>query len=280
MLSVVTITYKDARGLAATIDSLRGVDPSTFEHVVVDSSPEANTEVLAALPAGWPLRHVVVPPRGIYAALNEGIRSASGDVLWFLNGGDRLVSPAALAEALAELEATPALDVLVNGVWPTRDGVRLEQAVIPGGFRPGADTPLADAVVGRCGLTHQGMLYRKRVFDRVGPYAETYRIVGDYEHHWRLVLAGVSGRLSARVLAEFDMSGASNARFPLWRREMNALNAWLKPRVPAEVYARHRNLDRRWRVLHGLKLASARFPGVQRVIAPIWRRVSSRLTTG
>lgn len=276
MLSVITITYRDAPGLAATLDSLRGLTGLPFEHLVIDSSPDENASVLGALPASWPLRHVVTAPRGIYAALNEGVRQAKGDVLWFLNGGDRLLSPEALIEAYEELQASPTLDVLVNGVWPARHGVRLPSSVVPGGFHRSATT-LQDALIGRCGLTHQGMLYRRRAFDAAGPYSEAYRIVGDYEHHWRMAIAGLNGRLSNRILAEFDMSGASNARYRVWTREMDALNRWLKPQLDPAVYAEHRRLDRRWRLIHGMGLLGARLPRVRKLLGPAWRTVSTRV---
>src|SRR5919108_5613652 len=104
-LSVVTITYRDPAGLASTSESLlpllRADNSWTWEHVVVDSSPEENRAVLEGLPPDWPLLHVVTPARGIYPAMNEGIQCASGRYLWFLNGRDRLHDADALERLLA-----------------------------------------------------------------------------------------------------------------------------------------------------------------------------------
>lgn len=276
MLSIVTVTYNDPSGLARTVDSLRGLEVTEWQHVIVDSSPEANAAVLASLPPTWPLVHVCTPPRGIYAAMNEGIRASGGDVIWFLNGGDGLYSEEALSSALGLLSSGDGVDLVLNGVWPTLNGERLEECVLPGGHGRRVDD-IRDALIGVNGWPHQGMLYRRDVFDRVGMYSEDYRIMADYEHHWRCMLGGIRGVSTELVIADYDNDGFSERNYLIWRREMSRLNVWLIPRLPPSLLLSHLRVDLGYSTVRTIRVAGRSVPLVRDVLRPIWRRIVPHL---
>jgi len=267
MLSIVTITYKDAAGLRSTIASLRVLAGRTdFEHVVVDGSPELNREVLESLPTAWPLRHVTLPPRGIYPALNDGWRAARGEFVWFLNGGDVLADLRSLDAMLSELRGDSSIDALCGGVWPARDGVRLAF-----GRRP--EQSFRESIVGFNQVPHQGVFYRRRVFEQVGPLPEEFRILGDYLHFWMLSLAGRDLRLSAEFPAEVDLGGISSNANVLWLREMWRIQRWLRTRIDARTYARHLSRFVRFSAQMAAVNAGEKLPRLKRFVGPIYKRV-------
>ena len=191
VLSVVTITYNDPAGLAETLDSLvpllgAGV---AWEHVIVDGSPASTAPALADLPAEWPLVHVVALPRGIYAAMNAGVRRARGRYVWFLNGKDRLHSAPALLRLLGALAADPRLQLMAGVVERVRHG-RPEYR-----WPPGHD--LYARNVGASGVSQQALLYRRDCFQQIGLFDESYRLSGDYEHLLRCWLGGITAATSA-----------------------------------------------------------------------------------
>jgi glycosyltransferase involved in cell wall biosynthesis len=271
MLSVITITYADPIGLASTVDSLRTLARGDWEHIVVDSSPEGNRDVISGLPIDWPLVHVVAPPRGIYAAMNSGIAAAHGDVLWFLNGGDRLADAESLKRARELLDQDPGVDILACGVWLTRRGKRLA------GPR-GVCVPESDFTKGK--NPHQGMLYRKRVFDVVGLYDDTYRIFGDYAHHWRCVLGGVRSKTSDLMIADFDIDGINATGHAIWKLEMARFNTWLKPRISPDRYREHLQLMRWWSARRIVGQVGSRVPRLRALLRPAWRFVLTRAREG
>lgn len=205
VLSVITITYKDPEGLAQTIESLQTLRAGAqrWQHVIVDSSPEVNAEVLAPLrSSGWPLEHVVTKPEGVYAAQNEGLKHARGETLWFLNGGDRLKSLAALSRLLDEFSADPALALACARAELCRNGQYL--------YDQTPKEPFILNLLGSNRLCHQSVLYRKSVFDRTGPFSTGYRLAADYEHHLRCYALGLKIKVFNAELVTYDMGGRSS----------------------------------------------------------------------
>ena len=208
-LSIVTITYRNPAGLQKTLNSLIPLLECelVWECLVVDSAPELSGPVLERLDGRLPVRHVTQPPLGIYAALNLGVRSARGELLWFLNSGDCLLDLRALLDMIRDFELTPGLELLCGGVELGRDGQVVER------WPPGKS--FYRSMLGSQGACHQGMLYAASVFERVGPYSEAYLIAGDYDHLVRCLARGIEVRMTDRCLALYDLSGISQQRIRL-----------------------------------------------------------------
>lgn len=207
-LSVITVTYNDPEGLQATCDSLLMLQETLkgvgweWEHLIVDSSPERNARILDELKAReWPLRYFSQEPRGIYAAMNLGISEATGDWFYLLNSGDRLLDSSALARILARLDGEPEVDLAIAGVERWRNGRLLYPVPPPKSFQRG--------LLGFNQICHQGMIYRKDSFHRMGDFRTDLKLASDYEHHLRYYLARAKVLLLPEVLAAFDSSGAS-----------------------------------------------------------------------
>lgn len=96
-LTVITVVKNDIDGFRRTLDSLRAQDLTDVEFIVVDSSQDQEAIPRALAAAGFPARVVWVSPEGIFPAMNEGLRFASGIYVQFLNAGDELADPDVIA---------------------------------------------------------------------------------------------------------------------------------------------------------------------------------------
>jgi glycosyltransferase involved in cell wall biosynthesis len=230
LISIVTATYRDPTGLRRTADSLRKLTSArfTWEHVIVDSSPDENVKVLDSLGSEWPLVHVVEPPRGIYAALNSGVTRAHGKYLWFLNGGDCLTSPDCLERILERLEHQPAVDLLACSVERVREG-RYQFCATP------HDSFVLSILGGSTCLIHQGVIYRRAAFDRAGPFDLRYRVAADHHHYWRCYIEHLGLATTRLRLATFDVSGTSEVEFHAGFRELRQAHRELAPRLPPTI---------------------------------------------
>lgn len=202
-LSIVTVTFRDPAGLAKTLESLQWLKKAqlSWEHVIVDGSPELNSELISKL-TDWPLKYLTQDPQGIYPAMNEGIRVSSGIVLHFLNGGDCLVNSDSYLKLLNEIKENQETDLIWAGAALYRNDVYL-YSKFP---KPHA---LAN-LIGFNHVCHQAILYRKGVFDRVGLFATHWKYASDYEHHYRCWLTKLKIKIVPICIADFDMSGGSS----------------------------------------------------------------------
>jgi glycosyltransferase involved in cell wall biosynthesis len=91
-LSVITVNLNNADGLRKTIESVVNQTYTNFEYIIIDGgSTDGSLEVIKEYVdriAYW----ISEPDRGIYNAMNKGIRNANGDFVCFLNSGDEYYS--------------------------------------------------------------------------------------------------------------------------------------------------------------------------------------------
>ena len=97
-LTVVTIAYNSEQDIGRTIESVlaqkQGDVPCALEYLIIDGASSDNTVAVAEsyIPAmesaGIDYRISSEPDRGIYDAMNKGIRRATGDIIGILNSGD------------------------------------------------------------------------------------------------------------------------------------------------------------------------------------------------
>lgn len=92
LISIITITYNAAPVIRPTLESLNAQTFRDFEHLVIDGASKDDTVSIVSemCPDSIILSE---PDRGLYDAMNKGLRTAKGKYLLFLNAGDALHSP-------------------------------------------------------------------------------------------------------------------------------------------------------------------------------------------
>lgn len=109
LISIITITYNAAPHIKPTLSSIREQSFRNFEHLVIDGASTDNTLKLVSEMSP----HSIVksePDKGLYDAMNKGLRQARGRFVLFLNAGDAFHAPDTLAkyaEAILESGFTP-----------------------------------------------------------------------------------------------------------------------------------------------------------------------------
>ena len=97
LISIVTITFNAAGELAPTMRSMHEQTFQDFEHLIIDGASSDNTLEIARSMGGKSLRILSEPDKGLYDAMNKGLKMARGKYVLFLNAGDAFHSPAVLA---------------------------------------------------------------------------------------------------------------------------------------------------------------------------------------
>ena len=102
-ISIITVTYNAEATVERTMESVAQQRYADIEHIVIDGASKDRTVELVKRYA--PAVVVSEPDRGLYDAMNKGMRCATGDFLCFLNAGDRLHSRDAIAHLVEAVEA-------------------------------------------------------------------------------------------------------------------------------------------------------------------------------
>lgn len=87
-ISVITVTYNAASCIDRTLKSMANQSFQDFEHIIIDgASDDATLEIINSKKLS---QTVIVsePDKGLYDAMNKGLRLAKGNYVIFLNAGD------------------------------------------------------------------------------------------------------------------------------------------------------------------------------------------------
>lgn len=97
-VSIITITFNPGELLNRTARSILDQSCTDFEYLLVDGNSSDGT--LSEIPQlvasfkkkGIPMRWISEPDKGIYDAMNKGLKLAEGDFVWFVNAGDTIAN--------------------------------------------------------------------------------------------------------------------------------------------------------------------------------------------
>jgi glycosyltransferase involved in cell wall biosynthesis len=193
-LGVVVPTLNCASFLADTLASIRRA-PIVSQIVVADScSTDGSLDIAAA--AGVDILRDA--PKGLYAAVNAGIRRLSTPWVTYLNGDDVFQS-LGITRLFAERTN---YDVLYGPVdFITQDGAFLH---CWHSARPSDVLPLFRSGVSP--VLQQGTLFRRSLFEALGGFSERWRFVSDADFWWRAAEAGARfHRITHPPVASFRM---------------------------------------------------------------------------
>lgn len=101
--SIITVVFNAENLLAGTIESVFRQSYPHVEYIVVDGASKDNSlKIIQEYAAKMPhLRWISEPDKGLYDAMNKGLRLATGDFVQFLNAGDWLYAPDTLEKMAA-----------------------------------------------------------------------------------------------------------------------------------------------------------------------------------
>lgn len=198
-VSIVTTTYNDRENLEKIIRQVRSQDYENLEYIIVDGgSADGTLEVIreAQKDFGQRLKWISQPDKGIYDALNKGLKMSSGEILGCCF--DEFAGPDVVAKMvdIMEREGTDG----VHGDLDYVDGDRVVrrwrqgQGKLVFGWMPG----------------HPTLYLRRSVYENFGYYRTDYRISADYEFMIRILKDG-KVRLSylPEVLIRMSHGGTS-----------------------------------------------------------------------
>lgn len=103
-VSIITATYNSAATLRDTLESLNSQTYQDIEYIIVDG--QSRDATLALIPTVTERVATIIsePDKGIYDALNKGIKAATGDIIGFLHSDDLLAYPQVIEDVVNQFK--------------------------------------------------------------------------------------------------------------------------------------------------------------------------------
>ena len=171
--SVITVTYNAEAVLEDTIQSVISQTYRHVEYIIVDgASTDGSTEIIRQY-EGKVARIISEPDRGMYEAINKGIRAATGDIVGLMHSDDFFFDNHVVSDIVKRFEKTDADFVYGDGLFvDCNDTNRVVRNWIGGSYHRWKV---------KCGWLplHPTCYIRKDVMLREGLYDESYKIAAD-----------------------------------------------------------------------------------------------------
>ena len=200
-LSIITINYNNKKGLSETISSVLCQQSLNFEWIVVDGNSTDGSRELIKKHSEWMSYWVSEPDKGIYNAMNKGIKAATGDYVMFLNSGDTLYDEYTVENVLPLLKDKDIYVGRINSI-----GRNNESEEEQGDFSP-------NGILRKLTFTwipHQASFFKKSFFDIYGLYREDMKIVSDWwAYYYSLVIGKATIESLPFHVANYDTYGVS-----------------------------------------------------------------------
>ncbi len=204
--SIITISFNSEAFIADALRSVAAQDFPDFEHIIIDGGSADGTLDVVERNGHPRLRIFSEPDKGIYDAMNKGLKHASGEYVGFVNSDDFLASKNALSLVAGAAARTGADCVFADTLFTHGSGARYWTRLYsarrfrPWWLRLGIMPP------------HPSMFVRRKLLLRLGGFDTTFRIAGDFDLIARAILAaGASWTSLPVVTTRFRTGGVSTA---------------------------------------------------------------------
>jgi len=212
-VSIITVCYNSAATIRDTIESVLAQDYADIEYIIVDGASKDNTLSIVNEYRDLIATVISEPDKGIYDAMNKGIKAATGDVVGILNSDDFFSSASSITK-------------LVKGFDEKTDAVYADLVYVKQHEPEKFSRLYSSAYFARWKIRlgfmipHPTFYARRELFNRLGYYKLNYRVSADFELMARFFKAGINTRRVDTVVVSMREGGVSSAGLK-WRIHQN-----------------------------------------------------------
>lgn len=180
-VSIITVVFNNVHTIRQAIESVLSQDYLDLEYIVVDgASSDGTVEIVQEYRDK--LICISEKDRGLYDAMNKGIRLATGDIVGVLNGDDFFYDKGIISEIVKNFNSSNLDAIIGDVIFVDKDNTsrtirrysskRWRPSKLAWGFMP----------------PHPSFFVRRTYFEKYGYYKTDYKIAADYELMIRMFL--------------------------------------------------------------------------------------------
>lgn len=199
LISIITISRNNAVGIEKTIQSVINQTYKNIEYIIIDGNSTDNTVNVINKYEKCISYWISEPDTGIYNAMNKGIRHSKGDYVVFINSGDELFEPQTVQKIVSQSDC---FDIVYSNL-------KMINEKKP--FIKDSPEKLTFQYFYLNALPHPATLIKRTLFNSIGYYDETLKIVSDWK--WFMIAIckmNVSYKKTDILAARFYEDGISS----------------------------------------------------------------------
>ena len=174
-ISIITATYNSASTIKDTLRSVSEQSYSDIEHIIIDGASKDDTLKIVREFSNV-AKIISEPDKGIYDAMNKGVKSATGDIIAILNSDDFYADKDVIKKVANLFKNDAALEaVYADLVFVDKNNISaIRRKWIAGNFA------LKNFLFGWM-PPHPTFFVRKEVYERYGFFNINLKSAADYE---------------------------------------------------------------------------------------------------
>ena len=222
-VSIITSCYNRETTIRGAIESVLSQDYPNIEYIIIDGASKDNSLKIIKEYKNQITKIISEPDRGMYEAINKGIRMATGDIIGLVHSDDFLYSSQTISHIVQRFMETEADFLYGDGLFVNAEHTdKIVRNWISGKYR------LWKVKHGWLPL-HPTCYIRKEVLQKRGLYNESYKIAADSDLLFRYL---IGGDLTVTYLKEYivkmRMGGLSTdkiRRKQMWNEDIRMYNS-------------------------------------------------------
>lgn len=208
-ISIITVCFNSEKTIRDTIESVIAQDYTDIEYIIVDGG--SNDSTMSIIQEYEDSINTVITEldKGIYDAMNKGIKLATGDVIGILNSDDIFENSLVISDVIKLFKSIPTVSLIFGDVVIV-DPIKTENIIrfcssenfrrwkLRFGWMP----------------PHPATFIKKTVYEQVGNYSLDYKISADYELFVRMLMVNqLNYSRMNKILVRQRAGGVSTSGF-------------------------------------------------------------------
>ena len=209
-VSLITVCFNSSATIRDTLESVVSQSYPYIEHIIIDGgSSDGTREIIEEYN---PSITISEPDKGIYDAMNKGVKLASGDIIGILNSDDILAHDNVISIVVQHFKNHSAENNLLDCVV----GSLFFKDFETGRIMRFCDSSYWKPSYLKYGLMppHTACFVRKEVYKKCGLYSLEYKIAADYDLFIRWFLKSeISYTRTSEIFVHMRKGGVSTSGF-------------------------------------------------------------------
>lgn len=193
-ISIITVVFNGEHTIEKTIQSVLSQSYSNIEYIIIDGSSTDKTMEIISKYKDRVAKVISEPDKGIYDAINKGIKISKGDLIGIINSDDWYED-----EALKIIVESydPSIDIYHGYLRVVKDGK--EYSV----YRN------SEKFLDEKMISHPTCFISRDMYKKLGNYSLKYNYSSDFELMLRAKNIGAKFKSIDAIIANFSLGGVS-----------------------------------------------------------------------